>query len=101
MNKEVISKIFEETLAEMQNSECDENRFMEKISHYIGEDGRIDFNNAIVFSYIEGFKTSAEYMLEVMDKVLNSEEFKQAIFQDVMDKAQEEYHRTNTNPFDM
>lgn len=93
MEKEFLQKIFDEAYNEWKKNVTDGG--IEKFSD-------IDAKNTVelmTFFYLEAVTDATEFMWSVAKKILDSEEFKKNIFEEMMKQAKEHQNKTGNSVF--
>lgn len=93
--------IFDVNMKKISDINCDEAKFMEKLNNYNNEEGVLTTESAVSFAYVTSIDMSIQFMWEIFNDIINSEDFKKDLFDEMIKQAKEEYKRTGKNPFEL
>lgn len=95
MKKEIADKIFNEAYQEYTKN-IEENG-VKKFTKYNGLDNLQTFS----MMYTDIFLDSTRFMHRVFEKLMDSDDFKRELFNDMMNQTKDEAKRTQRNPFEI
>lgn len=101
MKTEKYLEIFDQCYDHIRENDCQEDAFMEKMQRYSDGKENLNLQQMIAFSYVEAFRNAKELFKDCFDKIINSEEFKEDFFEEMIKQSKEYQKRTGKNPFEL
>lgn len=98
MNKDTAKNVFIEVYNESKDFLTDENKFNEKFKKY---QGTLIGTEVASELYTDTLFDCTKFIWEVLKRLMDSDDFKRELFNDMMEQAKDEAKRTQRNPFEV